>query len=121
MVLKEPQVKFPGLCDYCNVVRWISVYPKTTSHTHWHSYQDLKVSASGGCTLCGLLVREFEALGCQNLQAKGFPTDISISIILVSRQKFPDNDNDVIKATMGGTLTVEFEVCLDPSKLLGSP
>lgn len=116
LVYAEPQVKFPGLCGYCNVVRWISVYPKTTSHTHWPSYHDLKASASGGCTLCGLLLHEFEALGCQNLHEKGYPTDISVSIILVSRQKFPDTDNDIIRATMGGTLKIEFELCLDPSK-----
>jgi hypothetical protein len=109
-------VTFPGLCDYCDIARWISKAPKPTFHKHWPSYEDLKSSANSGCSLCGLLLQEFDTLGCQNILEKGYPSEISISMQLVSRQTSLDSDNDILKATMGGTLDVEFELCLDPSK-----
>ncbi|TVY39500.1 putative ankyrin repeat protein [Lachnellula occidentalis] len=115
---KIPPIILPGLCDYCDIVRWIGESPKVTIYKHWPSYDDLKHSANSGCSLCGLLLREFDAVGCQNI-LKEDPSEISISLHLVSRQTFSDSDNDTLKATMGGTLHVEFELCLDPNMDLG--
>ncbi|TVY27656.1 E3 ubiquitin-protein ligase [Lachnellula hyalina] len=115
---KTPPIIVPGLCDYCDIIRWIDKSPKITFHKHWPSYDDLKSSANSGCSLCGLLLREFDALDCQNI-LKSDPSEISISLQLVSRQAFSDSDNDKLKATMGGTLEVEFEFCLDPKTDLG--
>ncbi|TVY81859.1 Ankyrin-3 [Lachnellula suecica] len=118
LVYWSPGVKFPDLCDYCDPAHWIAVSHKTTSHRHWPSYQDLKSSAPT-CSLCNLLLREFEALNCRNLLDKGYPSEISISFLLVSRQKTSISDNDILRATMGGTLVVDFEICLDPKFNLG--
>lgn len=112
-----PPVTFPGLCDYCDIVRWISKSPKTTFHKHWPSHEDLKASAKSGCSLCVLFLRGFEDQGCQAILEKGYPSDLSISLQLVSRQTFSDSDNDILRATMGGTLDLDFELCLDPGKL----
>ncbi|TVY15851.1 E3 ubiquitin-protein ligase MIB1 [Lachnellula arida] len=55
---KTPPIISPGLCDYCDIIRWIGKSPKINVHKHWPSYDDLKLSANNGYTDRGPLKSE---------------------------------------------------------------
>lgn len=115
-LIPSPSFLFPGLCDYCNLARWLVVSPYITNHRHLQSYIDLKSSADGGCKLCALFLREFDGLGAQSMADRGELTQVSITLSLAQQSASATTSSDILTATMGGILSVDLELCIDQGK-----
>jgi ankyrin repeat protein len=102
-----------GYCPRCDVTRWYRSALQGLSNSFYSSFQELSGSTQNGCPLCGVFVREIEAIGLGNEYLNTLKSGITVQMILCSSMPLHASGQDLLAISLGNSVRLELELSID--------